>query len=122
DLGLLDVPLAGGYSESIELCRSETACIVPKRHPLARKTKVTPLDLVDQRIISFADDTMSGWMLREAFRDKGLPYPIGVVTNQTMTACILARMGAGVALVDVFPLLPNPPKDLAIIPFRPTVE
>ena len=125
DLGLLDVPLAGGYSESIELCRSETACVVPKRHPLARKSEVTPFDLADQRIISFADDTMTGWMLREAFRAKGVPYPIRIVTNQTMTACVLAplaRKGVGVALVDTFPLLPNVPADLAIIPFRPAIE
>ena len=122
DLGLLDVPLAGGYSESIELCRSETACVVPKGHPLARKSEVTPLDLADQRIISFADDTMTGWMLREAFRAKGVPYPIRIVTNQTMTACVLARKGVGVALVDTFPLLPNVPADLAIIPFRPAIE
>ncbi len=122
DLGLLDVPLAGGYSQSIELCRSETVCIVPKRHPLARKSEVTPADLADQRIISFADDTMTGWMLREAFRARGIPYPIGIVTNQTMTACMLARKGVGVALVDMFPLLPVPPADLAIIPFRPAIE
>jgi len=116
------VPLAGGYSESIELCRSETACVMAKTHPLARKSEATPHDLADQRIISFADDTMTGWMLREAFRAKGVPFPIRIVTNQTLAACVLARKGVGVALVDTFPLLPNVPTDLAIVPFRPAIE
>ena len=96
-----------------------TACVVPKRHPLARKSEVTPLDLADQRIISFADDTMTGWMLREAFRAKGVPYPIRIVTNQTMTACVLARKGVGVALVDTFPLLPNVPPTSPSFPSAP---
>lgn len=122
DLGLLDVPLAGGYSESIELCRSETVCILPKRHPLARRQELTPQDLADQRIISFADDTMTGWLLREAFRAEGVPYPLRIVTNQTLTACMLARRGVGIALVDTFPLLPKPPSDLALLPFRPAIE
>jgi DNA-binding transcriptional LysR family regulator len=122
DLGLVDVPYAGGYFESIELCRSQIACVVSRRHGLANKKQVTPSDLAECRIISFGDDTMSGWMLREAFRAKGIAYPLSIVTNQTMTACVLARKGVGVALVDAFPLLPEVPSDLAIIPFRPTIE
>jgi hypothetical protein len=39
-----------------------------------------------------------------------------------MTACELARQGVGVALVDPFPLLPKIPEDLAVIPFKPTIE
>jgi len=122
DLGLLDVQIAGGYSETIELCRSETACVVPSSHRLAKKPHVTPADLASERIISFADDTMTGMMLREAFRSKGIPFAVNIVSNQTMTACSLARMGAGVALVDPFPLLLQVPDDLAIVPFRPTIE
>ena len=34
----------------------------------------------------------------------------------------LARMGAGIALVDPFPQLLHVPEDLAIVPFRPTIE
>lgn len=122
DLGLTDVPFPGGYFESIELCRSQIACIVPRSHPLADRAHVTPKDLAHCRIISFADDTMTGWMLREAFRAQGVAYPQYVVTNQTMTACVLAQLGAGVALVDAFPLLPQAPAELAVLPFRPTVE
>jgi DNA-binding transcriptional LysR family regulator len=122
DLGLLDVQLAGGYSETIELCRSETACVVPTSHRLARKTHVTPADLAKERIISFAEDTMTGMLLREAFKSKGVPFAVDVVSIQSMTACALARLGAGVALVDPFPLLLQVPDDLTIIPFRPTIE
>lgn len=122
DLGLLDVQLAGGYSETIELCRSETACVLPSNHRLANKSHVSPADLANERIISFADDTMTGMLLREAFRSKGIPFTVSIVTNHTMTACSLARMGAGIALVDPFPQLLHVPEDLAIVPFRPTIE
>lgn len=122
DFGLLDVPLPGGYSESIELCRSETACVVAKTHRIAKKSSVTPADLSNERIISFADDTWTGMMLREAFRSKGVPFSVSFATNSTMAACELARLGAGVALVDIFPLLPNIAEDLAVVPFKPTIE
>jgi DNA-binding transcriptional LysR family regulator len=122
DLGLLDVPFADGYFESIPLCRCQVACIVSRQSPLAQKTFVRPADLVQSRIISFGNDTMTGMLLQQAFRQAKLDYPLAIVTNQTMTACELARQGVGVALVDPFPLLPKIPKDLAIIPFKPTIE
>jgi DNA-binding transcriptional LysR family regulator len=122
DLGLLDVPFADGYFESIPLCRCQVACIVAQENPLARKAFVRPADLLKSRIISFASDTMTGMLLQQAFRQDKLDYPLAVVTNQTMTACELARQGVGVALVDPFPLLPRMPDDLAVIPFKPAIE
>lgn len=122
DLGLLDVPFADGYFETIPLCRSRVACIMARGNPLAARSFVTPADLVDYRIISFSNDTMTGTMLQQAFRRENLHYPLAIVTNQTLTACELARRGAGVALVDPFPLLPTIPDDIAVVPFKPTVE
>jgi len=122
DLGLLDVPFADGYFESIPLCRSQVACIMARDHRLARKSFVTPSDLLGCRIISFSNDTMTGMMLQQAFRRENLHYPLAIVTNQTLTACELARRGAGVALVDPFPLLPSVPDDIAVVPFKPSVE
>ncbi|CAN5229553.1 LysR family transcriptional regulator [soil metagenome] len=121
DIGLLDVPFADGYFESIPLCSCQMACIMARNHPLASKSFVEPEDLMQTRIISFAKDTMTGIMLQQAFRQNKLEFPLDIVTNQTMTACELARRGVGVALVDPFPLLPTIPEDLLVMPFKPAI-
>ena len=122
DLGVLDVPLAAGHCEAVELCRAEAVCVVPSQHPLASKAHVTAADLAEQRIISFAHDTVIGWMFREAFGAKRIPFPVCIVTNQTAIACALVSQGAGIALVDPFVLLPTAPAGLTMVPFRPAID
>lgn len=107
EIGLLDQPWADTNLdlEVQPLCESEIFCVMPKGHPLARRSEVRPADLAGLPLISFSEATGIGMALRRLFREQGLPDTIGIVTNQTLSACALVEAGAGLALVDPFQLV-----------------
>lgn len=122
DLGVVDVPLGGTHFETIDLCEARLGCVVRRDHPLAGRASLGPADLAEHSLVTFSEDTLIGWELRDAFRSAHVTLPDPIVTNQTIIACSLVRHSNSVAIVDPFPLLPSPPDDLAIIPFVPEIK
>lgn len=122
DIGILDVPATGVDLEVKELCRSEVGCVMRADHPLAARKFLTPKDIAGQTIISFAEDTLVGWGLREAFHASGVQSHITVTVNHTLTAYALVEAGVGLAVVDAFPMLSGTHPNLVIRPFRPNIE
>ncbi|MCG7505393.1 LysR family transcriptional regulator [Mesorhizobium sp. IRAMC:0171] len=122
DVGLVDVPLGNDFFETIPLCHAEIACVVLADSPLAKKEFLTPNDLLSEKLIAFADDTLSGMMIRQAFHSHRVMFPASIVVNQTIVGCSLVRHGAGVAIIDPFPLISNPEEELRLVAFRPTLR
>jgi len=122
DLGLLDVEQGEGYFETQELCRALIGCVVPRDHRLAGRRSVRPKDLKGEVLVSFTDDTMTGSALRERFRIADTSLKISITSNQSLAACVLAQSGAGIALVDPFPMLTGLFPKLTIIPIDPPIE
>lgn len=122
DVGILDVPATGVDLEVKELCRSEVGCVMRSDHPLATRKSLAPKDIASQTIISFADDTLVGWGLREAFHAAGLQSHIAVTVNHSLTAYALVEAGVGLGVVDAFPMLSGTHPDLVIRPFRPVIQ
>jgi len=121
DVGLVDVPIGNDLFETIPLCEAEVACVVRDDDPLAERPSLGPKELVDRKLICFADDTYSGMMLRKSFRDAKQPFPQSIAINQSMVGCSLVRQGAGISIIDPFPLLTNPIPGIRLIPFRPEI-
>ncbi len=124
EIGLLDQPWAQTYAdlEIQPLCETELFCVMPKGHALARRTELSPADLVDLPLVSFSEVTGIGMTLRRVFREQGLPDTIAIVTNQTLSACALVQAGAGLALVDPFQLATGGFPDLVGRPFTPRIS
>ncbi len=121
DLGLLHHPLGGPELNAVDLCESEIICVLPDGHPLSTRDVVTPADLVDERLISYSDQTSIGALLRDSFRLHNAPCRIAVVTNHSYFACSLVRDGGGVALIEPFPIMSGGFPDLVARPFRPEI-
>ena len=122
DVGVLDILTGGGDFETHELCRAEIACIMREDNPLARHRRLGPRDLATETLVCFADDTMTGWRVREAFRASGMPCHITFTANQTMAAYALVQAGTAVALVDPFPMISGAYPGLIVRRFRPAIE
>jgi DNA-binding transcriptional LysR family regulator len=122
DVGILDVPATGVDLEVMELCRSEVGCIMRPDHPLTARKSLRPRDLASETLISFAEDTVAGWALREAFHAAGLHGHITFTVNHTLSAYALVEAGVGLGVVDAFPMLSGAHPSLVIRPFRPVIE
>ncbi|MBV7485309.1 LysR substrate-binding domain-containing protein [Bordetella sp. BOR01] len=122
DMGILDVSAPTGTLEIEEFCSSELAAILHRSHPLARHATLTPKLLRGQPLISFADDTLTGWRLREAFRQTSVDYATRLVSNSTVTTYAMVEPLRAVALVDPFTLMSNAWPDLVQRRFAPTID
>ena len=122
DIGIIDVSESGPDMEVHELCRADIACVMRSDHPLANRSTITPRDVADETLITFAEDTTSGWAIREALRKQKLPVHVAFTVNHTLAAFSLAQEGSGIAVVDPFPMLLGSFPKLVMRPFRPAIE
>lgn len=122
DVGVVDVSESGPEMEVHELCRADIVCVMRSDHALAKLSAVTPRDIADETLITFAEDTTSGWAIREVLRKQKLPAHIAFTVNQTLSAFSLAQEGSGIAVVDPFPMLLGSFPKLVMRPFRPAIE
>jgi DNA-binding transcriptional LysR family regulator len=99
------------------------ACVVPAKHPLARKREVRARDLANESLISTGPGTRLGELIEQACREAGEPSPlIGIEASSSLTACMMVGCGAGIGLVDRSIELSGIFDDLAFRPFRPRVD
>jgi DNA-binding transcriptional LysR family regulator len=122
DIGVLDFPLGGEDFETHELCCGEIGCVMRIEHPLTQRESIGPRDLSQEDLISFSEATFTGTSVHEAFRAANVACQISYTTNQTFAAYTLVQGGAGIAIVDPFPLLSGAFADLVMRPFHPTIE
>jgi DNA-binding transcriptional LysR family regulator len=122
DVGVIDVSESGPDMDVHELCRADIVCVMRSDHPLAKLSRITPRDIASETMITFAEDTTSGWAIREALRKQKLPVHIAFTVNHTLSAFSLAQEGSGVAVVDPFPMLLGSFPKLVMRPFRPAIE
>ncbi|MFL6694897.1 MAG: LysR substrate-binding domain-containing protein [Ramlibacter sp.] len=76
------------------------ACVMRSEHPLARKRRVTPQDLVGERVISSPAFTPFGQTLQRAFGAAGAQMHQDLDCTSSTTACWFAQAGVGIAVVD----------------------
>jgi DNA-binding transcriptional LysR family regulator len=122
DLGVVDVPTSGVDLEIVELCRAEIGCVVRNDHPFARKTRLGPQDIAGETLISFSEETYTGWQLREAFQRARVSGQVTFTVNHAHTAYALVQAGIGIGIVDSFAMLTGVFSDLTIRPFRPVIR
>jgi DNA-binding transcriptional LysR family regulator len=122
DVGVIDVSEGGPEMDITELCRADLGCVMRFDHRLASLPHISPADLGNESVITFAEDTRMGWAVREALRKKKSSANILFTVNQTFSAYALAQSSSGVALVDPFPMLMGAFPELAVRPFRPSIQ
>ena len=100
-----------------EQLKIRSVCILPKHHPLAKKSVITPKDLNGIPMILSKRDSFFHHQLRAAFTSSGAELNSWVEARQFGTACIMVSRGVGVAVVSEIDALEYP--DLEVRPFKP---
>ncbi len=121
DIGVLDVPAPSSSLQEESFCHAEVVCVMRGDHPFAARSMLTPEDLAGQLLVSFGDDTLTNWHLREAFHSRGTTLDLSFATNSTITACSIVSEVNGIALVDPFSLLSGAFPQLVARRFEPMI-
>ena len=123
DMGIVYAPVADGGVEFEDLVTTELACVVPKKHPLARKRLVSAEDLVGHPVISLGPTTRIGILIEAECRKAGVSVPdVCIEASSSLAACLMVSEGAGVGLVDRTTSLSGKFGDLAFKSFSPRIR
>jgi DNA-binding transcriptional LysR family regulator len=120
DIGLALSPAGWREGRVVDLGSANLVCIVPKDHPLAGRSSVTPQDLADEPLISFSRSLPLGHLVEQVFRAAGVPQRISLEVNQSSLAAALVRVGAGVAILDPFWLLDDADRQIVKLRLEPS--
>jgi DNA-binding transcriptional LysR family regulator len=103
ELGIAHEPIVSSAVDTEVLMRWNIACVIPEGHPLAAKDEVDVKDLAPYPIITYLPQIVFRPYVDRALSEAGVAPNIAVQVSVALTGIMLARFGAGVALVD--PLL-----------------
>jgi DNA-binding transcriptional LysR family regulator len=122
ELGLTYAPVSDPALVTETLFKSEIACVMPSAHPLAAKTEIAAADLLGHPLITFAPQMVMRAIVDEALGMAGAMPEIRVRVGLSFTAIVLARAGAGVAVIDPLLLETLRLPGLVCRPLRPKTE
>jgi len=108
----------------IPIASVDMVCVMDARHPLAQAAALTPAQLTEHALIGLEMGSRLGPLVRGAFKAEQTPYRVAVEVRYSETACLLARAGAGIAIVDSFSAIAHakPGTSLKIVPFEPDIR
>ncbi|OGA73060.1 MAG: hypothetical protein A3G81_19195 [Betaproteobacteria bacterium RIFCSPLOWO2_12_FULL_65_14] len=121
DFGLLHDLADSVHVDSEVLCHAEAVCVLPRKHPLARRKTIAARDLHSASLVSFPVESATGTRVRQALAAAKIRRDIDIVVNQAQQAIELVVSGSGIAVIDPFLLLGVNTPALSAVPFRPTI-
>lgn len=123
DMGLVYAPVADGGVDAEVLVVTEMACVVPRKHALARRRLIEAGDIAGLSLISLGATTRIGLLIEEECRKAGVPVPeVDIEASSSLAACLMVSEGAGIGLVDATIALSGKFGDLVFRPFRPCIR
>lgn len=121
DLGIADVSAAGTALRRVPFRRSQFVCVVPRAHVLERLPAVKPADLAGTPLIALVRRNQARVTIDRVFTKAGVRPNIVVETSTAASALAHVAEGAGVALVNAFPLVLAPNRAITFRPFEPAL-
>ena len=122
DIGIVHYTDAEPMAKAVPVCRAPIVCIMPNDHPLAKKKVIKPADLHAWPLVGYRRDLPFSRMIGDQLGSDGVMPNVAVEANFTSVIRDMVRLGAGVALADMFCLLFDPPDDLTIRPIEPSID
>jgi|APMI01.1.fsa_nt_gi DNA-binding transcriptional LysR family regulator len=116
DFGLMADELAVTGMERSSFTSFPGVIVMPRDHPLARKSRVEPADLVHYPFISLNPEDAGRSRLEEALRALGLSLKTVIETPFTNSVCELAMRGVGIGLANPIVALDYAERGLVLRP------
>jgi DNA-binding transcriptional LysR family regulator len=122
ELGIAYGPVVSPEVETKMLMRAGIACVMPSDHPLARRKEVAIRDLEPYSIVTYLPQALFRQYVDNALSAVGIAPKITAQVSVSLTGIMLARYGAGVALVEPFLVASMGLPGLVARPLRPRIE
>ncbi|MGL6211164.1 MAG: LysR substrate-binding domain-containing protein [Paracoccaceae bacterium] len=125
--GRADIGLAADEVDTTGVLHSifttpRAVCVMQKAHPLARRTSITPSDLIDVPLLTLSPDDTVRRAMDKAFTEAGIQPRIVVETPYSLSIAILAAQGVGIGLCNPMTVADDMVPDLAVRPFEPAIH
>jgi len=102
DFGVATLPINRQGIEVEELFTADGVCVLPKGHPLAKKSKIAAEDLADIPFVSMSTGSLLRYQTDELFGRLGINRILSVEAPSTLLATNLVAKGLGVSIVHSF--------------------
>lgn len=120
DIGIAELP-ADDPALDTDPLNLKCVCVLPKGHPLERKTTVTPNDLDGVPFVSLHREHMTFFRIESAFEAAKAKRNIVIETSLFAPACSLVAQGAGVSIVDPITAGEYLQRGIVARPFKPSI-
>lgn len=120
DCGITDGFSGHPATESTDIA-IRTVCILPKGHPLAGNSVLTPKDLRDEKLIHSRRDSPFFRDLERAFSDYGEQMNSWIEVRQFTAACTIVSHGHGASIVSALDADGFRGKGIEICQFKPQI-
>jgi molybdate transport repressor ModE-like protein len=122
DVGIVHYTDAKPMAVAMPVCRVPIVCILPTGHPLVKKDVLEITDLNDWPLVGYRRDLPFARMIGQQLGVESVPPNVTIEVNHTSLIRDLVRLGGGIAMVDMFTLLFDPPVGIVIRPITPAIE
>lgn len=120
DLGVAELP-ADDPAIECEPLEMQCVCVLPERHPLAKKKVITPHDLDGVPFVALNRDHMTFFRISNAFEAANAKFNVKVEAQLFSPACVLVAEGVGVSLVDPVSAKVHARRGITTRPFQPPI-
>ncbi|QPM89706.1 LysR substrate-binding domain-containing protein [Pseudooceanicola algae] len=120
DIGIAQTDPGRGDVEILAAYRTNCVCVMSPDHPLRTRAAITPEDLQGEPMVALNFRTLTYSYLMRCFAEAGIAPKIVAETQPSYSACSLAALGVGIAVVD--PITPGILGDrVQVVPFTPKI-
>ncbi|WP_414474539.1 LysR family transcriptional regulator [Microvirga sp. M2] len=100
DLCIVEADLGFTGWTSVSIDAGEQVCILPKGHPLTRKSVLSPADFEGVSFIYFSADDTYRRNLDNVFREHGVTRHLTMEVSTAAAVCSLVSQGIGVSIIN----------------------
>ncbi|MFV0360989.1 LysR substrate-binding domain-containing protein [Tropicimonas sp.] len=120
DLGIAQTSSQRRDVDVLAAFRTDCVCAMQPGHPLADRDVLTPHDLADEPLVVLNFRTLTYCYMVRCFAEAGITPHVVTETQPSYSACGLAALGTGIAIVD--PITPGTfGAALRTVPFEPSL-
>lgn len=120
DLGIAQTDIEHRGIDILASYRTYCVCVLSPDHRLSHRKVLTPRDLDREPLVALAHHTVTAGYVTQSFAEAHVVPDLAIESQPSYSACALAAMGVGVAIVD--PMTPRVfQQGIRTIPFEPRI-
>ncbi|TDG02056.1 LysR family transcriptional regulator [Paraburkholderia guartelaensis] len=121
DVGVVAFVSGAATCQITRLPDAQALCMVPKAHPLARRTAIKASDLRGEEFISMCQGDGSRENIDQLFEAEGVERKLTLEAQYSATCCEMVKLGMGVTLVHPLVATDFVGQGVKVLPFSPSL-